>query len=86
MDGRWQAIARSKLRDEFYHCRRDLATQLLASRKKKKPELLAEAWLKTHADAVDRFARMIAEMKLRDRVDFATLTVAAQELRTLVSS
>ena len=86
VDGRWQAIARSKLRDEFYHCRRDLATQLLASRKKKKPELLAEAWLKTHADAVDRFARMIAEMKLRDRVDFATLTVAAQELRTLVSS
>jgi NAD-specific glutamate dehydrogenase len=28
---------------------------------------------------------MIDEMKLRDEIDFATLTVAAQELRDLIS-
>jgi glutamate dehydrogenase len=84
VDGRWQAIARSKLRDEFYHCRRDLASKLLAQRKKK-PEALAEDWLKKHSDEVERFTRMMAEMKLRDGVDFATLTVAAQELRKLIS-
>jgi glutamate dehydrogenase len=86
VDGRWQAIARSKLRDEFYRCRRDLASKLLTPRTKKDPDIVADAWLKTHADEVERFTRMIAEMKLRDHVDFATLTVAAQELRKLVSN
>jgi glutamate dehydrogenase len=86
VDGRWQAIARSKLRDEFYRCRRDLASQLLTPHTKKSPDAIADTWLKSHAVEVERFTRMIAEMKLRDRVDFATLTVAAQELRNLVSN
>jgi len=86
VEDRWQAIARSKLRDEFYRCRRHLASQLLAQRGKKDPEIVAEAWLRKHSVAVARFTRMTEEMKLRDHVDFATLTVAAQELRSLVSS
>ena len=36
------------------------------------------------AAAVTEFKQMINEMKLRDEVDFATLTVAAQELRELI--
>jgi len=59
---------------------------LLAQRGKKDPEIVAEAWLRKHSVAVARFTRMTEEMKLRDHVDFATLTVAAQELRSLVSS
>ena len=85
VDGRWQAMARTKLRDELYRCRRDLASQLLAPRRKKDPEVLADAWLQAHSAEVERFTRMMAEMKLRDGVDFATLTVAAQELRKLIS-
>ena len=86
VDGRWQAKARSNLRDEFFRLRRHLAFQLLSARSKKDPGDVAAAWLKKHATAVEHYKRTIEEMKLRDVVDFATLTVAAQELRNLISN
>ncbi len=84
--GRWQAIARSNLREEFYRIRRDLASKLLAGRSKRDIAVRANEWLDQHADDVGRFKRMVEEMKLRGDIDFATLTVAAQELRGLTSS
>ncbi len=84
--GRWQAIARGNLRDEFYRLRRDLAFRLLKKRSKKDPGDIANEWLSRNAASVERFKAMIEEMKLRDRVDFATLSVAAQELRDLISN
>jgi glutamate dehydrogenase len=86
VSGRWQAMARSNLRDEFYRLRRRLAFQLLSARTKKEPGEIAAAWLKKHSAEVESFKSMIEEMKLRDVIDFATLTVAAQELRDLISS
>ena len=86
VNGRWQAVARSKLRDEFYRLRRELAFQLLSTRSKREPGEIADAWLRKHAAAVEHFKQMIDEMKLRDEVDFATLSVAAQELRDLISN
>ncbi len=85
VNGRWQATARSNLRDEFYRLRRELAFQLLTPRSKKEPGKIAAAWLTKNAMVVDRFTQMIDEMKLRDEVDFATLSVAAQGLRDLIS-
>jgi glutamate dehydrogenase len=86
VEGRWQAKARSNLRDEFFRLRRHLAFQLLSARSKKNPGDVADAWLKKHATAVEHYKRTIEEMKLRDVIDFATLTVAAQELRNLISN
>ena len=86
VDGRWQAIARSNLRDEFYRLRRNLAFQLLTPRSKKDPGSIATTWLARHAREVDQFNNMMAEMKLRDEIDFATLSVAAQEFRDLISN
>ena len=60
-----------------------MAFQLLTPRSKKDPVVIAELWLKKNNAEVDRFKHMIDEMKLRDEIDFATLTVAAQELRDL---
>ena len=85
VEGRWQAMARSNLRDEFYRLRRTLAFQLLSKHTKKDPIEIVAAWLKKNAASVDRFQHIIDEMKLRDEVDFATLTVAAQEFRELIS-
>ena len=85
VEGRWQAKARSNLRDEFYRLRRKHAFQLLSPRSKKEPGELAENWLKKNQTEVDRFNHMIDEMKLRDEIDFATLTVAADELRDIIS-
>ena len=85
VDGRWQAIARGNLRDEFYRIRRKLAFRLLSPRSRKEPGRIAAAWLDKHALEVAHFKDMIDEMKLRDKIDFATLSVAAREFRDLVS-
>ncbi len=83
VSGRWQAMARSNLRDEFYRIRRDIALQLLIdSRQADLEPLRVNGWTK-HADEVARFRSMIDEMKLRGNIDFATLSVAAQELHDL---
>ncbi|MGI9271489.1 MAG: NAD-glutamate dehydrogenase [Woeseiaceae bacterium] len=83
--GRWQAIARSNLREEFYRLRREMAEPLLASRSKKPLLDNADRWFQSNHEAITRFRAMVDEMKLRGSLDFATLSVAAQELRNLIS-
>jgi glutamate dehydrogenase len=86
VEGRWQALARSNLRDEFYRIRRDLSANLLRTRSKAAPETLFENWTAKNAAGVRKLDTILAEMKLRQEIDFATLSVAAQELRKLISS
>ncbi len=86
VSGRWEAMARSNLRDEFYHIRRDLAAQLLKRRGKTDPVDVAGKWLAKRADEVQEFLDMVDEMTLRGGIGFATLSVAAQELRDLISN
>jgi glutamate dehydrogenase len=86
VEGRWQALARSNLRDEFYRIRRDLSTILLRTRSKDDPETLFEKWTTSNAVGVRKLDSILGEMKLRQEIDFATLSVAAQELRKLISS
>ena len=86
VSGRWQAMARSNLRDEFYHIRRDLAAQLLTRRSKRDPADVAAKWLDKHDDQIKDFLSMVEEMRLRGNIDFATLSVTAQELRDLIST
>jgi len=86
VSGRWQAMARSNLRDEFYRIRRDVAFRLLTRRGTQDPGKVATKWLDKREQDVNRFMNMIEEMKLRGNIDFATLSVAAQELRDLTST
>jgi glutamate dehydrogenase len=86
VSGRWQAIARSNLRDEFYRVRRELSAALLQQKSTNKPVEVFESWLEENAAAVRKLDIIIAEMKLRPEIDFATLSVAAQELRRLTDS
>jgi glutamate dehydrogenase len=85
VSGRWQAQARSNLREEFYRLRRQLALRLITTRGKSDPREVAERWLKKHADQVTKYRKMLDEMRLREEIDFATLSVAAQELKWLIS-
>ncbi len=85
VQGRWQAIARSNLREEFYRLRRQLAERMLASRSRKPLDKRMDDWLEKNRDEVDRFRSMVDEIKLRGQFDFATLSVAAEELRQLIS-
>ena len=85
VDGRWQALARGNLRDEFYAVRRSLATQLLKRRSRLTPSDQFHRWAKKNATSVSKFDLILREMKLREDIDFATLSVAAQELRKFIS-
>jgi glutamate dehydrogenase len=86
VEGRWQALARSNLRDDFYRIRRDFATVLLSGRSRKTPDGVFSAWLSNNAAAMRMYDSILAEMRLRADIDFATLSVAAQELRKLTDS
>jgi len=83
---RWHAIARGKLRDEFFLMRRDLAIQILRMRGKRDLASAADLWLSERKEHVERFKDMLEEMKLRSEIDFATLSVAARELRNLIAT
>jgi len=84
--GRWESQARTNLRDEFYRVRRQLAEQLLSKRSKKPLPDLVETWLAARTQRVERFKHIIEDMKLRNERDFASLSVAARELRELVET
>jgi glutamate dehydrogenase len=84
--GRWQALARSNLRDEFYRIRRDLTAALLRARGKASLEARFEHWLAENAVGIRKLDTILEEMKRRQEIDFATLSVAAQELRKLISN
>jgi glutamate dehydrogenase len=86
VQGRWQAVARSNLREEFYRLRRNLAQRLLVKRGKRPLSASLDKWLNEHDEAIARFRSMVDEMTLRGDFDFATLSVAAQELRDLISA
>ena len=85
VSGRWQAMARSNLREEFYRLRREMAEPILASRSKKPVPERLDKWLADNHEEITRFRAMVDEIKLRSSFDFATLSVAAQELRELIS-
>ncbi|MEX2122322.1 MAG: NAD-glutamate dehydrogenase [Woeseia sp.] len=86
VEGRWQALARSNLRDEFYRIRRELSATLLRTRGKAAPETLFENWTRKNATGIRKLDAILAEMKLRQEIEFATLSVAAQELRKLIAN
>jgi len=83
VEGRWQATARSNLRDECYRIRREFVIGLLNKRGRGTPQVHFERWMERNALAIRKYDAVLAEMRLRDDVDFATLSVAAQELRRL---
>ncbi|MBT8079801.1 MAG: NAD-glutamate dehydrogenase [Gammaproteobacteria bacterium] len=82
--GRWQAMARSNLRHEFYALRRDLSEKLMKKRGKGTLSEQFVRWLEANAPGIAKFDSMVDDMKLRQAHDFAALSVAAQELRKLI--
>ena len=83
VEGRWQAIARSNLRDEFYRIRRDIVIDVLSARSRGTPEERFTRWTERNSQLIRKFDAILAEMRLKNDIDFATLSVAAQELRKL---
>jgi len=82
VEGHWQAVARSTLRDNLYALQRALCLQALKS-KRVAAKQAVQAWLEQNRASVDHLRQVLTEMRALPQMDFATLSVALQAVRTL---
>jgi glutamate dehydrogenase len=83
VDGHWQAIARGSLRDNLYAHQRRIAAAVLRGAKQKDAGEAIDKWLKARAQKHAHLERMIGDMKAIGALDFATASVAMQEISKL---
>ena len=82
---RWQALARSALRDDLYDMHRALARDVLARGTSLGAPAAIDAWLEVNQAAVERSQSVVADVKAARTYDTMTLPVALRELKNLVS-
>jgi glutamate dehydrogenase len=82
VQGGWQALARSNLRDDTYRLHRLLAGRILAQPGKTADERL-QHWLKQHEERLKFAAQRLQELHVSTPVDFGVLAVGVRELRKL---
>jgi glutamate dehydrogenase len=86
-DDRWQALARSALRDDLNTIHRALTFQVLrASSPEMGVDAAIEAWVEGNSTAVRRSQRMLADIEASRTYDLTTLPVALREVRNLIQS
>jgi glutamate dehydrogenase len=84
-DNRWQALARSALRDDLYSLARALTEEALETGGPSSgAEEAVEAWARRHQAALERCLGMLADIKTSRVYDTTTLPVALREVRNLI--
>ncbi|MFK8053211.1 MAG: NAD-glutamate dehydrogenase [Woeseiaceae bacterium] len=83
-DGRWQARARGTLRDNIIRAQRELTVRVHSLNQCRASERSVDDMLKRDPQAFERTDQLISQMKDKDQTDFATLTVAVDELTKLI--
>ncbi len=82
VEGHWQAVARSTLRDNIYDLQRKLCLQVLG-KSSKAPAGLVDSWLAKHESAIAHVRNTVNDMRALAQMDFATLSVALQAVRAI---
>jgi len=83
----WHNIAKTRLVETLNGHQRDLTAQITRSIKKKKSAKgMLEEWEQQHNFAFERHVKMISELKARQSIDFAMLSVAVAGAGSLVVS
>ncbi|MEU8104819.1 NAD-glutamate dehydrogenase [Nonomuraea muscovyensis] len=86
-DNRWNAMARSALRDDLYAAHASLTRDVLTtSASGLSPEDRLASWSEANSAAVGRARQTLSEIWESDNFDLATLSVALRAVRTLVST
>ena len=85
VEGRWQALGRGTLRGAVHDLQRQMLQRCLGEASGDDAEAAVSAWLKAHRPAVVKTLHTLTEMQSAKRVDFATLSVALEELRRLAA-
>ncbi|NNF66955.1 MAG: hypothetical protein HKM98_05555, partial [Gammaproteobacteria bacterium] len=86
VEGRWQAMARHTMRDNLYELNRILAADIVSDAPKANPGNSVAAWLEKHVDKIAHTQNTLEDMRMGGKLDFATLSVAIQEIRKLTQS
>ncbi|MFP4643047.1 MAG: NAD-glutamate dehydrogenase [Spirochaetales bacterium] len=79
VEGHWQSIARGTLREDYFRYRSRLAAAVLETGGD------CDRWVEQNRSRVDPAVRIIRDMQSVGQLDFATVSVALQELRKLAS-
>ncbi|NNF16299.1 MAG: hypothetical protein HKN70_06100, partial [Gammaproteobacteria bacterium] len=83
--GRWQALARGTLRENLYEIQRNVTILAVTDGKGSTDDKeVAQQWQKKNSREISRAHGVIADMRSIGSMDFATLSVAVQEMRKLV--
>ncbi|GAA0982048.1 NAD-glutamate dehydrogenase [Acrocarpospora macrocephala] len=86
-DSRWNAMARSALRDDLYAAHASLTRDVLIhSTPGLPPEERLARWTRANEAAVARARQTLSEIWESDTFDLATLSVALRAIRTLVAT
>ena len=85
VDGTWQAIARTGLRDAALRVQRRLTERVLARKERGSAEARVAAWVKAAGKDLVHWQRTLADMRAAGAGDFATLTVGVESVRKLAS-
>jgi glutamate dehydrogenase len=85
VEGPWQAIARTGLRDAALRVHRRLAERVLAHKSRGSAPARVTAWLESAGKELTHWQRMVAEMRAAEAGDFATLTVGVEAVRKLAA-
>jgi glutamate dehydrogenase len=83
VDGPWQAVARSGLRDSALRIHRRLTERVLARRERGTADARVKAWVQSAGDNLAHWQRTLEEMRTAGASDFATLSVGVEAVRKL---
>jgi glutamate dehydrogenase len=85
VDGPWQAIARTGLRDGALRVHRRLTERVLARKDRGSAAARVSAWVESAGKDLAHWQHTLADMRAAGAGDFATLTVGVDSLRKLAS-
>jgi len=85
VDGPWQAIARTGLRDGALRVHRRLTERVLMRRDRGSASARVNAWLQASDKALAHWQRTLTDMRTAGAADFATLTVGLETVRRLAN-
>ncbi|NGP53974.1 NAD-glutamate dehydrogenase [Thioalkalivibrio sp. XN8] len=84
VEGLWQSKARGSLRDNLFSLHRTLCANIIrCGASGQDAEAAVAAWMEGAAERTAHFGQILTEMRDAAQIDFATLSVALQEIRRL---
>jgi glutamate dehydrogenase len=83
VDGPWQAVARTGLRDNALRIHRRLAERVLSRKEHGSAQVRVTAWVESLGEELAHWQRTLADMRTAGAADFATLTVGVETVRKL---